>query len=204
MTNRTLYIISGIVLILGGLVALFMPFAAGIAATFIVGWAFAIAGGLHVVEAFRNSEDRLWNGFFGVLGILLGVSFLINPLGGLLSLTIVLAALFLASGIMQLYLAWKRRATDKVVWLALSGVFSLGLGVLMSLNIFTAAATVPGILLAFELVTTGIGLVMLRPSAERTASHDDDTATGTTSGVEMVPDPDKTRAAGLNAAPTKA
>ena len=190
MTNRILFTISGIVLILGGLVAFFMPFAAGIAATFVVGWTFIVAGALHIIEAVRQSEDRLWNGAFGLLGVLLGASFLVNPLGGLLSLTIILAALFLGSGAMQLYLAWKRRNTDSVLWMALSGVVSLALGVLMSLNIFEAAEVVPGIILAVELVTTGVGLLFLRPTAGAGASpKPEDNAVGTTSAVELDPAP---------------
>ena len=92
----------------GGFAA-FAPFAASLAATIYAGAAFAVAGAVHVFQGFRDSEDRLWNIGFGLLGILLGLSFVINPLGGMMSLTIVLGILFLGSGLMQLYLAWKRR-----------------------------------------------------------------------------------------------
>lgn len=170
MTERAIFIGSGIVLILGGLFALFVPFAASLAATLIVGWTFILAGILHVVEAFRKSEHRLWNAGFGVVGVLLGLSFVLNPAGGMLSLTLVLAALFGASGALQLYLAWKRRHRDSVWMLGLSGVVSLALFALIAFNVFEAAAVIPGLVLAIELITTGLALVMLRPDARKAAT----------------------------------
>ncbi len=167
MTHRALYVVSGIVLILGGLMALFLPLLASLTAVLIVGWTFVLAGILHIVEAFRNAEDRWWNGGFGLLGVLIGLSFVLNPFGGLLSLTILLGAFFAASGAMQLYLAWKRRATDNVWMLAVSGMLSVGLAVLIAMNLFTAAAIVPGLLLAIELASTGFGLLLLRPDPKK-------------------------------------
>ncbi|SEW46007.1 Uncharacterized membrane protein HdeD, DUF308 family [Cognatiyoonia koreensis] len=167
MHGRILHIVSGIVLMLGGLLAFLLPQLASLTATLIVGWSFILAGVLHIVEAFRESEDRLWNGAFGVLGVLLGLSFLINPFGGMVSLTIVLGAAFFASGIMQLYLAGKRFRTYSIWMLAISGIVSVALAVMIAFNLFTAAVTVPGILLAIELMTTGIALIMLRPDARK-------------------------------------
>lgn len=163
MTRRTFYIISGVFLILGGLWALFMPFAASLAATLYAGAAFAAAGILHIVQAFRDAEDRWWNAGFGVLGIALGVSFVLNPLGGMLSLTVLLGALLTASGLMQLYLAWKRYSTDSVWMLAISGVVSVALAVMIAFNLFSATLVIPGIALAVELITTGLALLMIRP-----------------------------------------
>lgn len=163
MTNRTLFIVSGVILLIGGIAALLAPFAASLAATLYVGAAFAVAGVLHIVKAFRDTEDRAWNGAFGVLGVLLGLSFLINPLGGMVSLTIVLGVLFFVSGLLQLYLTWKRRTTDSVWLLGISGLVSLALALLILFNFFAATVTLPGIVLAIELITTGAALLFLRP-----------------------------------------
>lgn len=162
MTHRIFYVVSGVILIAGGILALFLPVAASLAATLIVGWTFVIAGILHIIAAFRDADERLWNAGFGIVALLLGASFIANPLSGMISLTIVLGALFLGSGVLQLWLAWKRREKDSVLWLALSGVVSIALAVLIAMNLFAAATTVPGILLAIEMITTGLGLLLLR------------------------------------------
>ncbi|MGR3502417.1 HdeD family acid-resistance protein [Pseudaestuariivita sp.] len=164
-------IISGIVLLIGGIFALILPLLASLTATLIVGWTLILSGAFHFVEAYRQSEQRWWNIGFGLLLVLAGASFLFNPLSGMLSLTIVLGAVFFASGLMQLYLAWARRRTDMVWLLGLSGVLSVGLAVLIALNLFTAAATVPGIVLAIELISTGVALLFMRPDPRKTAEN---------------------------------
>jgi len=181
MSHRALFAVSGVVLIIGGVLAVFLPFAATLAAVLIVGWTLILAGVLHIVEAFRNAEDRMWNAGFGIVGLLLGASFVINPFAGMLSLTIVLGVLFGSAGSMQLYMAYKRRKTDSVWPLAVSGVLSIGLAILIAMNLFTAAVTVPGILLAIELISTGVGLLLLKPHAAKSVSSvatgDDNAAT---------------------------
>ena len=173
MANRILMIISGIILITGGVFALLAPVLASLTATLIVGWTFVFAGLLHIVQAFRSGEDRWWNAGFGLLGLLLGASFIFNPLGGMISLTIVLGAAFLAYGLMQLYLAWKRRSMDSVWMLGLSGIVSVALALVIAFNLFTASVTVPGIVLAVELISTGVALLLLKPRSDKVSSTGD-------------------------------
>lgn len=166
MTNRIFMILSGIILIVGGVMAIFLPVAASLTATLIVGWTFAIAGIFHIIGAVRNAEDRLWHGAFGLLGVGLGLSFVLFPGAGMVSLTLLLGALFAGSAAMQFYLAWKRRQNDNVWMMALSGLLSAVIAVLIALNPFAAAATIPGLFLAIELISTGVALLMLRPRKE--------------------------------------
>ena len=177
MANRILVTVSGLILIAGGVLALLMPVVASLTATLIVGWTFFIAAVLHIVQAFRTSEDRLWHIGFGLLGLFLGVSFIFNPLGGMLSLTIVLGGTFLAYGLMQLYLVWKRRKTDSVWMMALSGIVSIALAALIVSDLFAASVTVPGLVLAIELISTGVALLLLKPrqDSEKVAQESADT-----------------------------
>ncbi|WP_299564603.1 HdeD family acid-resistance protein [uncultured Sulfitobacter sp.] len=175
MSNRIFFILSGIILLIGGIWALFAPFAASLAATIYVGIAFIAAGILHIVQGLRDAEDRFWNIGFGILGVLLGVSFLFNPFGGMLSLTSLFGVLFMGSGLMQLYLAWKRRMADRTLFLVLSGVVSVALALMIAFNLFTASVTLPGIVLGIELITTGFALLTLRPRAPNARNLPDDT-----------------------------
>ena len=74
-------------------------------------------------------------------------------------------------------------AAISLFWLALSGILSVALAFVIAFNIFAAAATLPGFLLAIELISTGVALLMLRrhQAAETTPATPE---TGTTSGVE--------------------
>ncbi|MBF9031229.1 hypothetical protein HKCCE3408_12575 [Rhodobacterales bacterium HKCCE3408] len=161
MTPTRFMLISGIVLIVGGILALIAPFAAGVAVTLVTGWAFLIGGALNLWSALIDQADRLWHILFGLLGILLGLSFLIDPLGGLISLTILVGVLFLISGAIRLGLAWAGRAQPAYWVLLISGALSVLLGALVLSNIGGAAGALLGIILGIELLSAGIGLVTL-------------------------------------------
>ncbi len=195
MSRSTFFMISGIVLVIGGFMAALLPFAASLAAAIIVGWTFMLVGILHIVAAFREEDHRAWNGIFGALTLLLGLSFLVNPLGGLISLTALLGVLFATSGVLQLWLAWARREQDNVLWLALSGIVSLALAGLIFTNVIAASATVPGLLLAFELISTGVGLIMLRKKLAATmdavSTGAEDIAAKTPNNTQQAPETER-------------
>jgi len=162
-SQRILMIILGILLIAGGVLSIALPFASSLAATIIVGWTLILAGVLHLIAAVRETQARWWNGGFGLLEAFIGFSFLFDPLAGMISLAALLGVLFLSAGAMQLWLAWRERENTTVWPLVISGGLSVALGAMIAFNLFTAAATVPGILLGVELISTGAAFLMLRP-----------------------------------------
>lgn len=160
MSPQRSMLIAGIVLIVGGILALLAPFAVSIAITVIVGISFLVGGLFNAWAALSFSEGRFANGVFAVLGLFLGISFLVNPLGGLISLTVLVGLLFLLSGLVRLWLAWARR-DEPAFWLLLvSGAVSVLLGGIILSDVGGATAFL-GILLGIELLFAGIGLVTL-------------------------------------------
>ncbi|MFZ2102793.1 MAG: HdeD family acid-resistance protein [Oricola sp.] len=150
--------ILAVISIIGGLFALFNPLAATMATVFLVGWAFLLLGVAQIVHAF---SDREWPGFlwallFGVLTLLVGISLLWNPLAGMVSLTILVAALLLFTGIVKLMFAFALRPLPNWIWVLLSGAVSILLAIMVFANLPWAAATVLGIFLAVELLSNGI------------------------------------------------
>lgn len=151
---------AGLVLILGGVLALLAPFAVSIAITVLVGLAFLIGGLLNAWAVFQDADDRMAHGVFAALGIFLGVSFLAHPLSGLVSLTVLVGLVFLISGAVRLGLAWQRRAHSGYWLLLLSGALSVLLGGMIFADVMGATGIL-GILLGFELLLAGFGLVAL-------------------------------------------
>src|SRR6056297_3426065 len=90
----------GIIMLLGGGLAFLNPFIASLTVEAIAGAAFLVAGAVQAWMAFSDaSEDgtaRLLNGLLGAALIVLAVLLLANPLAGLVTLTVTVAALFLA------------------------------------------------------------------------------------------------------------
>lgn len=152
--------IAGVVLILGGVAALLAPLAVSVAITLIVGVSFLVGGLVNAWAALVDARDRLAHGIFALLGLLLGISFIANPLGGLVSLTVLAGVLFLVSGATRLWLAWQRRDHPAFWMLLVSGALSVLLGAIIFADV-GGATGILGILLGVELVFAGIGLVTL-------------------------------------------
>lgn len=161
MKHWLVLIIAGLIALAGGIFALFNPIAATLTAVTLAAWLFIITGVMMIVAAFGDMSigSRIWTGILGVLGILIGIWILGNPAAGTLALTWTIAILFLAEGIVKLVLAFNTRGTGFFWILLLSGVVSVLLGGMILSRFPASALTIPGILLAVELISTGISLL---------------------------------------------
>lgn len=161
MTNWLLWMVIGVLTLLGGVFALLNPFAATLAATTLAAWVFIIAGGLQLVGVFRTEGwgARIWTLILALAFLWLGITILGNPLRGIVSLTIMAALMFIATGIAKIIFAFSIRGSGYFVWALLSGAVSLILGVMVFTNFPQSAAVVLGVLLAVELIATGITLI---------------------------------------------
>ena len=153
------YVLAGVVMAVGGIFALVNPTVASLSVEIITGVSFIAAGVIHVIQGFRGGT--IWAALLGVLALLLGYSLLSNPLAGLLSLTMVAATLILLSGAAKVYYAWRMRPATGWLWLMIAGVVSILLAIALFSNLFGAAMVTLGILLAIELLSSGILLIIL-------------------------------------------
>jgi uncharacterized membrane protein HdeD (DUF308 family) len=147
-----------VISIVGGLLALFNPFAATLAATLMAGWTFVILGVVQIIESFqlRGWGGFLWALLFGVLTLLVGISLVANPLAGMVSLTILVAALFIITGVTKVMYGFSLRPISGWGWVLASGVLSLLIAVMIFSNFPWAAGSVLGILLGVELLSNGV------------------------------------------------
>ena len=157
-----LAILGGISLI-GGILALINPFAATLAAVFLAGWTFLLFGVIQLIHAFRVTgwPGFLWSLLLGVLTVAVGVSLLFNPVSGALSLTLIVAILFLVLGAVKIMYGLSLRPVSGWGFAALSGVISVLLGVMILADYPWSATAILGVLLAIELLSNGIFLLMI-------------------------------------------
>ncbi len=151
----------GIIMIIGGVVALTHVVAATAVSVLFLGWV-AIFGGLVMVVAAltRWGQDGFWALLIGgfVIGIL-GLVLLRNPVGAAFALTVIAGFMFILGGIMRIAAAF---AIENGRWLlVLSGVLSLALGVLVFTNLVAATLGLLGVLLGVQLLMDGITTVIL-------------------------------------------
>lgn len=169
MKPSALLILLGIVLVIFGVLALANPLAASIAVTTLVGIAFLLGGVVQLWLAFSDDENphRIWTGVIGVISLLAGVSLLADPLGGVISLTLLLGVLFLVTGIVRLVMALRLRETPFFWLLLLSGAASVLLGALIFITFPEAASTLLGYLVGFEVLFEGGALIGLGLAARK-------------------------------------
>lgn len=150
--------ILAVISLVGGVLALLNPFAATLAATMLAGWAFIILGGIQVVQSFQVQGwgGFLWALLFGLLSLAVGIALIFNPLAGMVSLTLLIAILFLALGVVKILYSFSLRPVSGWIWVLLSGILSIVLGILIFSNFAAAAVSVLGILLGVELISNGI------------------------------------------------
>lgn len=155
--------ILGAISLIGGVLALANPFAATFAAVLLAGWAFLLFGILQVVQAFqmRGWPGFLWTLLFGILTLAVGVALLANPVAGSISLTMLVAILFLVLGAVKVMYSFSLRPIGGWGWVLVSGILSIVLGVIILADFPWSATTVLGILLAVELLSNGIFMLLV-------------------------------------------
>jgi uncharacterized membrane protein HdeD (DUF308 family) len=161
--NRTWFTIFGILLIVLGGLAIAFPFVTTIATKIFLGWLFLIGG---IVQIFHAFSTKGWSEFF--LDLLMGVLFLIAggwlaffPLTGIITLTIFLAAMFLAQGIIEIVMAFRLRPLDGWGWMFLAGLVALAVGILILFDLPSSAAWAIGLLVGINLLMTGLAYLLL-------------------------------------------
>lgn len=169
MQAATLFFVTGIVMILFGVLALANPFAASLAVTTFIGALFLIGG---IVQAWLTFQDRdgahrLWHGIVALLNIVVGVWLVANPLAGTLSLAAVVGVLFLIMGTLRLMIGFQLAAGQLRLLLWLTGAASILIGILVFSDFEKAGSALLGLLLGIQLLADGIGLVALGFAARR-------------------------------------
>ncbi len=160
--SRTLWLVVGIISILGGIFALFNPLSATFAAEQLAGFTFLLVGILQFIALFRahSTTGKVLAAIGGVLGVLIGIELLQNPLQGILTLTMVVAILFMATGIVRVVVAFGLRKTVAFIPLLISGLISIALAIMIFSGYPQSATYMLGVLLAVELISNGISLIM--------------------------------------------
>ena len=155
-----LYVAMGVLSLLGGLFALMNPYAASVVVLQIVAFLFIFLGVMQVAFTLRTPHGLSWFDLgMGVLQILLGVMLVTNVLGGLVSLTLILAFLFLLEGVILVMAGTNLRPFRPWLWLVVGGTISILLAVFVLMNLPEAAATLLGLLLGIDLMSNGLWLV---------------------------------------------
>jgi uncharacterized membrane protein HdeD (DUF308 family) len=155
---RTVLILSGVLGLVGGAVAIIVPAAASVATTLFIGWLLVFGGVIRAFRAFgaeTHGRDRAWALAEAALALIAGLIMVIFPLNGTLGLTFFLSAWFAATGILELVAAFRLRPAPGWGWVAFDGGLSLVLGLLIALSLPSSAAWAVGLIVGVSLIFWG-------------------------------------------------
>lgn len=163
------FLALGIVLLLAGAAAIAFPLLSTIAAKIGLGWIFLVGGAVLVIHAFsiKQWSGFLWSVLIGVLYLVAGGWLAFFPFTGIVTLTILLAALFLAEGVLEAIMAVRVRPHEGWGWLLLSGLVAIAVGVLIAYELPSSAAWAIGLLAGINLLSTGVSFVVLALAGRR-------------------------------------
>lgn len=162
MSDSLKWTLLGALSIVFGILALNFAMLTSLSVTLFVGALFIVAGVAQGVAAFREEGGgSRWLGIgLAVVMVLLGVSFLINPFAGMISLSIVVTAFIGASGVLRLLHAREVRGTPTFWMMIVTGLVSLALAAFIIFNPQVTLVLL-GIVLGVELIVNGAALIAL-------------------------------------------
>ena len=147
----------GVVYVIAGFIALGSMVLATVASVLVVGVMMIIAG---VAEVFNAFQIKSWGKFLfwallGVLYIIAGFITFENPLFAAVVLTLMLGAFLVASGVLRIFLAFNLKREAPWIWVALSGVITLLLGLLILARWPVNSVYILGLFLGIDLIMAG-------------------------------------------------
>ena len=158
-----LFLIQGVVMIVLGLLAVALPNIATLAIAILIGWLFLIGGVVRVLSVWqaRSAPGFGWSLVTALLAIALGLILVLRPLEGVLTLTMVLIALFVVEGIAAILIALEfRRHIRQWGWTLFNGIVDLVLAWLIFQGWPSTAAWAIGLLVGINMMFLGLSLTM--------------------------------------------
>lgn len=153
----------GVVYFLAGWIALGSVVMATAVTVYIVGFMMIIAGAAEVIGALRMKswgKALLW-ALLGLLYIIAGVVTVQNPLLAAAMLTLILGITLVASGVMRLIMAFSLRGEQSWIWVALSAVITIILGIIILLRWPVSSLYMLGLFMGVDLIMAGFGWISL-------------------------------------------
>ena len=157
-----MFLVLGIVLMIGGVVAIAYPFASSIGVVMVLGVILIVSGIFTIVGAFWAGE---WSALLlqllvGILYVMAGLAIRDAPAQSTAVLTLFIAAFFIVVGLFRIIVALAERF-PQWGWALANGIVTLLAGIIIYDTLPVSAFGVIGLLVGLELLFNGWTWVML-------------------------------------------
>ena len=151
----------GILLLVAGFLSLVAPFSAGLSVTLMVGALMLFSGAVQLLLVIKaGSFGRgILLAIFAILSLVAGGYMLSQPVDAMVTLTLFLAAYFVAGGIVQIVGAFGSRPEAGWGWPLAGGIVSVLLGLMIWQQFPLSGVWAVGTLVGIHLVMSGWTLI---------------------------------------------
>jgi len=158
-----LFLAEGIAFIVLGLCAIIVPQLFTVATAIFLGWILLFGGIVHVVRAFviSNMPGFGWWLFMGFLQVFIGYLFIVNPVAGAVTLTMLLTVFFALEGIAKISLALMMRPLVNWGFILFSGITALVFALIIWISWSESTHWLLGLFVGINMVFLGWSLVKI-------------------------------------------
>jgi len=163
---------QGIVTLILGTIAFYFATVATLATVYMFGGLMGAAGIIQIAESIADEDhkwsQRLTNALIGIVYIVTSMLIFIDPLAASVALTILIAALFIAIGVIRIVTAWRNRSKGwSWLWLALFGLVNIAFGLFVTFTLPVSALWLIGLMVSIEMIMHGWILVVAALAARK-------------------------------------
>ena len=171
--NAGLTVVSGIIFIVAGTFAILSPLVAGVSITILVGAMLAVSGIGQCFLAFKTGAfgRGLMVLLVGVLMTIAGLYMMNQPLAGLATLTIFLMSYLLATGVLEIIVAFQLKPVDGWGLELFNGVVTLVLGIMLWRQFPLSGAWAIGVLFGIKMIFSGWAFVFIGRNVKKMAAE---------------------------------
>jgi uncharacterized membrane protein HdeD (DUF308 family) len=167
------YIASAGLFVVLGVFAIIEPGVAGLGATLLVGWLLIFSGITHLIGAFKGGGARqfIFQVLIGTAYVIGGLYCLTHPLLAIGTLTLLLASVILAGGVLEIISYFRLKGEGTSGLILLNGIVTLLLGGMIWFHWPSSSVWAIGILIGINLLTTGVTRLMFGLAARKLAGQ---------------------------------
>jgi len=170
-SGNTVPIWLSILLIGIGIAAIAVPLVSTFVAETWIAFILISAGAAKIAYAFRTREQSgfIWKTLISVLYVLTGLMLIVNPLSGVVTLTLLLGSFLLTEGVFEIILAFRVRPERNWLSVLLNGIVTLVLGGIVVFQWPGDSPWLLGTAVGASVISTGISRLMLslNPSVDQ-------------------------------------
>jgi len=166
--HRGFFIFESLMFILIGILAIALPWFFTLSVELLIAFLFIIGGVVQLARLFqvRGGGEIASTAISAIIYGGIGILLLIYPMIGILTLTMLLAIIFFAQGLIQLYWGFTSQRLRRWGWWIFSGIVSIVLAIIIWAEWPTSAIWFIGILVGVNLLFYGFSLLFITLDAE--------------------------------------